>query len=211
MTASPSLDSYHHGNLRRALIEAALAALDRDGPAALSLRGLARTVGVSATAVYRHFANKDDLLAAIATEGFEGLSAEMRDRLTREPEADRLRRLEILGEGYVGYAVSHPGHYRLMFGKRMVERAAYPNLQQAAAHSYGMLEQAVADAVHAGDLPDQPVPLLSTLAWSLVHGLSTLSNDQLLTNPGLPSGTVLGGTLTRILTTALHRLAQPAE
>src|SRR5690554_5561170 len=153
MSATPEIDNYHHGNLRSALIGTALNALEQDGPAALSLRGLARSVGVSATAVYRHFANKDDLLAAIATEGFEGMSAEMSARLAREPNADRLRRLEILGEGYVGYVVSHPGHYQIMFGKRMVERASYPDLQQAASHSYGMLEQAVADAVRSGDLP----------------------------------------------------------
>ena len=204
-------DSYHHGNLRSALIRAALAALEHEGPSALSLRGLARAVGVSATAVYRHFANKDDLLAAIATEGFEGLSAEMIARLAQEPSADTLRRLVILGEGYVNYAVAHPAHYRLMFGKRMVEREAYPALSKAAAHSYGMLEQAVADAVASGDLPAVPVPLLSTLSWSLVHGLATLSNDGLLTDNSLPASAVLGKTFTQLLADALHRLAQPTE
>lgn len=211
MPANPAIDSYHHGNLRTALIGTALAALEQDGPAALSLRGLARSVGVSATAVYRHFANKDDLLAAIATEGFEGLSAEMMARLAQEPDADTLRRLVILGEGYVNYAVAHPAHYRLMFGKRMVERAAYPTLSKAAAHSYGMLEQAVADAVASGDLPAVPVPLLSTLAWSLVHGLSTLSNDGLLNDKQLPASAELGKTFTHMLATALKHLAQPAE
>jgi len=133
MSSTQEIDNYHHGNLRSALIGTALNALEQDGPAALSLRALARSVGVSATAVYRHFANKDDLLAAIATEGFEGLSAEMTARLAQEPDADTLRRLVILGEGYVNYAVAHPAHYRLMFGKRMVERVApdewlFPNM-----------------------------------------------------------------------------------
>lgn len=204
-------DSYHHGNLRSALIGAALAALEHEGPSALSLRGLARAVGVSATAVYRHFANKDDLVATIATEGFEGLSQDMHARLAKEPEADPMRRLVILGEGYVAYAVAHPAHYRLMFGKRMVERAAYPALAQAAAHSYGILENAVADAIASGDLPAMPVKMLSTLSWSLVHGLSTLSNDGLLTDNSLPASAVLGKTFTQLLADALHRLAQPAE
>lgn len=198
------MESYHHGNLRTALVDAALTALEQDGPAALSLRGLARSAGVSATAVYRHFANKDDLMAAIATEGFEGLSAEMNRRLASEADADALRRLMILGEGYSGYAMSHPAHYRLMFGKRMVKKDDYPDLSKAAAHSYGMLEQAVAEAVDAGQLPAVPVPLLSTMAWSLVHGLSTLHNDGMLNDKQLPQGPALGETLTQMLAMSLR-------
>jgi hypothetical protein len=98
-----------------------------------------------------------------------------------------------------------------MFGKRMVERAAYPALAQAAAHSYGILENAVADAIASGDLPAMPVKMLSTLSWSLVHGLATLSNDGLLTDSSLPASAVLGKTFTQLLADALHRLAQPAE
>ena len=209
MTAQAS--HYHHGNLHDALIRVALDALEDQGPATLSLRGLARTVGVSATAVYRHFGSKDELLAAIATEGFAGLSAEMNALLRREPDADALRRLEILGEGYVRYAVAHPAHYRLMFGKRMLERDAYPALNKAAAHSYGMLEAAVADAVESGALPTMPVPMLSTLAWSLVHGLSSLNNDGLLNDKTLPAGAELGRTFSRMLARSLSGLRQPTE
>lgn len=211
MSSPLATDSYHHGNLRSALIAAALAVLEKEGLATLTLRGLARSVGVSATAVYRHFANKDDLLAAIATEGFQGLSAEMATRLLQEPQADAFRRLVILGEGYVGYAVANPSHYRLMFGKRMIERAAYPVLSQAAGHSYGMLENAVTEAVGSGDLPALPVAQLSTLAWSMVHGLSALSNDDLLNDQRLPAATELGHTFTHLLATALRQLAQSTE
>lgn len=209
MTAQAS--HYHHGNLRDALIGAALEELQENGPAGLSLRALARAVGVSATAVYRHFANKDELLADIATEGFQGLSAEMTALLRREPDADALRRLEILGEGYVRYAVTHPAHYRLMFGKRMLEREAYPALKKAAAQSYGMLETAVADAVASGALPAMPVAMLSTLAWSLVHGLSSLNNDGLLSDKTLPAGAELGRTFSRMLARSLSGLSQATE
>lgn len=206
MTSAASPDNYHHGNLRDALVEAALTALEMDGPDALSLRGLARSAGVSATAVYRHFANKDDLMAAIATEGFEGLSQEMTQRLNQEPDADALRRLMILGEGYSSYAMSHPAHYRLMFGKRMVNKEDYPDLARAAAGSYGMLEQAVAETVEAGQFPALPVPLLSTMAWSLIHGLATLHNDGMLNQPDLPQGPALGKTLTQMLALSLRQL-----
>lgn len=211
MSSAAETDNYHHGSLRHALLDAALAVLEKGDMTALSLRGLARSAGVSATAVYRHFANKDDLLAAIATEGFQGLSAEMKARLLQEPQADSFRRLVILGEGYVSYAVANPSHYRLMFGKRMIERAAYPALAQAAAHSYGMLEHAIAEAVDSGDLPALPVVQLSTLAWSMVHGLSALSNDDLLNDQRLPAPAELGHSFTHLLATALRQLAKTTE
>ena len=202
------VEGYHHGNLRQALVDAALDRLADDSPAALSLRGLARAAGVSATAVYRHFANKEDLLAAIATEGFEGLSASMQQRLEREPGAGRLRRLVILGEGYVDYAIAHPAHYRLMFGPRMLARGEYPALAAAAAHSYGMLEQAVSDAITAGELPAMPEPVLSTLFWSWVHGLAMLNNDGLLARSDLPGTNELSHDFGELLANALNQFRE---
>lgn len=200
--------AYHHGDLRRALIDEALRVVQQDGPAALGLRALARAVGVSATAVYRHFASKDALLACIACDGFIGLCAAMEKQLDCEPQADARRRLVLIGAGYVSYAVAHPGHYRLMFGKRMIERAHYPHLAAAASRSYRMLSQSVADAIAADLLPALPVALLSTLCWSLVHGLATLHNDQLLSEPDLPDTTTLGTTLTQLLADALGALKE---
>ena len=207
-TATSSVKPYHHGDLRRALIDEALRVVQDDGPATLSLRALARTTGVSATAVYRHFEDKDDLLASIACEGFVGLCSAMESRLAREPDADARRRLVLIGEAYVGYAIAHPDHYRLMFGKRMIHRSAYPSLAAAAAASYDMLSQSVSEAVADGLLPSLPVPLLSTLCWSLVHGLATLNNDNLLTQSDLPDTATLGTTLTQLLADALGTLKE---
>jgi len=206
--ASTSVSPYHHGDLRRALIDEALQVVQQEGPAALSLRALARAAGVSATAVYRHFENKDDLLACIACEGFTSLCAAMETRLATEPGANTRRRLVLIGEAHVDYAIAHPGHYRLMFGKRMIGRAAYPQLAAAASASYGMLSQCVADAVADAALPALPVPLLSTLCWSLVHGLATLNNDNLLTEADLPDSATLGATLTQLLADALGSLKE---
>lgn len=200
--------SYHHGDLRSTLIRQALQVVQHDGPAALGLRALAHASGVSATAVYRHFTNKDDLLAAIACEGFLGLCQAMQTELASEPEADARRRLVLIGSAYVGFAIAHPGHYRLMFGKRMIERAAYPELAAAASRSYRMLSESVAESVADGLLPALPVPLLSTLCWSLVHGLATLNNDSLLTEPDLPDTATLGATLTQLLADALGALKE---
>lgn len=176
---NPQKTNYHHGDLRRALLDAALQRLAEAGAAALSLRGLARDVGVSATAVYRHFANKEALLAGIATEGFLGLKEET-ELGGREAGEDPLARLAGIGRGYVRFARRHPAHYRLMFGPRMLDRAQYPELEQAARASYAVLENAVADGVRAGALAPEDVALLSTAAWSLVHGLSSLVIDELI-------------------------------
>lgn len=209
MTHSPAAaPSYHHGDLRSALISEALRVVQQDGPTALSLRALARAIGVSATAVYRHFANKDDLLATIACEGFIGLCEAMQAQLASAPNADTRARLVLIGEAYVAYAIAQPGHYRLMFGKRMVERAAYPELAAAAATSYRMLSQSVADAIATDQLPALPISLISTLCWSLVHGLATLHNDQLLTETDLPDTATLGATLTQLLADALGRFKE---
>jgi len=176
--------NYHHGDLRQALIDAALARLREGGATALSLRALAKDVGVSATAVYRHFADKESLLAAIATEGFEGLKRETllgRDEADAGNQpADPLARFAGIGRGYVRYAREHPAHYRLMFGPRMLDIERYPDLARAASESYAVLETTVAEGVNAGALKHNDIQLLSTTAWSLVHGLASLIIDGLI-------------------------------
>src|SRR4029079_8364193 len=99
---------YHHGDLRRTLLDAALALVASQGVGALSLRELARKAGVSHAAPYRHFESREALLAALATEGFLGLGAEMMQTAAGEPNP--LLRFRALGVAYVIYAVRHPGH-----------------------------------------------------------------------------------------------------
>ena len=118
--------TYHHGSLREALIAAAILRLQADGIAKLSLRGLAADVGVSPTAVYRHFEDKLALLAAIACDGFSGLTRNMQKYLGAE-STDAMTALQRIGMGYIDYAIHHPAHYRLMFGQRMVERQRFPD------------------------------------------------------------------------------------
>src|SRR2546430_6260512 len=97
---------YHHGDLRRTLIDAALRIVEQVGPGALSLRELARHAGVSHAAPYRHFASREALLAALAAEGFRGLGAEM--AALASDGGDPLARFAALGLAYVRYAVAHP-------------------------------------------------------------------------------------------------------
>src|SRR5271155_999285 len=105
---------YHHGNLRRALIDAAVSAIAEHGIDALNLRQLAARAGVTPGAPYHHFANREELLRAIAEEGFERIEAQLiaaRDAAGAEAGP----RLEALGRAYITFAVSCPGHFRVMF------------------------------------------------------------------------------------------------
>ena len=171
--------SYHHGDLRRALIDGAVETIARRGIGALNLRQLAARVRVTSGAPYHHFANREDLLAAIADDGFRRLEAEL--VAAGERAADAGARLEALGETYVQFAIDHPGHFRVMFhGDAM---ASGPT--EAGLRSFELLRQAViacqeANAAPAGD----PAPLVLT-AWSAVHGLATLWVDGALPFEGL--------------------------
>src|SRR5579864_8623220 len=104
---------YHHENLRETLIEAAVALIGEAGPRAFTLREVARRAGVSHNAPYRHFPSKDDLLAAVAAEGFDRLTVSMQKSMARSTLPRQ--RLELCGVGYVGFALRWPQHFLVMF------------------------------------------------------------------------------------------------
>jgi AcrR family transcriptional regulator len=158
---------YRHGNLPAALQAAARQILNENGQQSVGLRETARRVGVSATAAYRHFASKDDLLASVAAEGFRELAAAM-ERATRGATP-----LTRAGLAYIEFAHHSPGLFRLMFGPILAGRANYPPLQAASARVEALLLRGVAD------LDQRPLDdnLAATAAWSLVHGLSYLMVD----------------------------------
>ena len=162
-----SMRSYRHGNLPVALLAAAREILDENGMHAVGLRETARRVGVSATAAYRHFTNKEDLLASVAAQGFHEL-AEAMQGATRG--ADPLIRG---GLAYIEFANQNRGLFRLMFGPVLAERTKYPTLQAATAGVEALLLRGVAD------LDQRPLNdnLAAMAAWGLVHGLSHLIVD----------------------------------
>jgi len=167
--------AYHHGDLKRELVAAGRQVLEEVGADALSLRGVARAAGVSQAAPYHHFADKEALLAAIATEGYAGLSAEMaaysKDATT--PGA----RKGGLGIGYVVFAFKNPELFRLMHGPRFAVAEKYDTLLTVAAESYDMLRSGVAACLEP-DASEAEVETACTAAWSLVHGASMLIVDQ---------------------------------
>jgi len=159
-----------HSNLPNTLRAAARAILDEAGQDAIGLREASRRVGVSATAAYRHFKNKEDLLASVAAEGFRELAAAMETGAT---ESDPLRAVSL---AYVEFALQKRGLFRLMFGPVLVQRAKYPELDEAARAVFGLLQRV---AVSANDGPRQDNSA-GMAAWGLVHGLSSLFIDGLV-------------------------------
>ena len=163
--------SYHHGELRTALVGAALDLLAEDGADALSLRAVARRAGVSAMAPYRHYPDKEALLAAVAAHGFDGL----RDAL-RQADAEALPGQALVAQAvaYVGYAVGRPALFRLMFGLKRL--GAHPELMAAGGAAYAVLGDRI-----AAELPAEADREAHTLGcWSLVHGLASLVLDGLV-------------------------------
>jgi AcrR family transcriptional regulator len=166
--------SYHHGNLRAALIEAARGILVTEGVGALSLRAVARRAGVSQTAPYRHFKDKEALLAELAAEGFRGLTARMLGEAAGATGAGARR--QALGRGYVLFAVENPAFLRLMFGSEIPQKSAHPGLCADADAAFAVLADAT-DAARAesGSTTDRRIAALA--AWSMVHGLANLLID----------------------------------
>jgi AcrR family transcriptional regulator len=155
------------------MLDATLALVRELGPAGFTLREAARRAGVSQAAPYRHFADKGALLAAVAEEGFLALTASMRDEMTRAPEDT----FAASGRGYVKFALTHPAHYKVMFGPSIVA-CAPPSLQQAGAAAFAVLVEAIARGQAAGTLRKDGRPEeLAIFASSAVHGFVSLVVD----------------------------------
>jgi AcrR family transcriptional regulator len=173
-------DAYQHGNLREALVQAGLKLLSENGVGGLSLRAAAQLAGVSHAAPYRHFRDKDALVAAIAEQGFLLLTETMRVELARCPHEDAPRRLEALGQGYVGFALAHPAYLRVIFGG-VIDKTEMPaGLIAAGTDSYELLRGVVARGLERGELRGGDADTVSLSCWSMVHGFSMLCIDQAL-------------------------------
>src|SRR5919198_1500800 len=164
MPAPPGARPYHHGDLRGVLWEAAVDAIAEAGPAAVSLRDLARRTGVSHAAPAHHFGDKAGLLSAVAADGFRRLAAALREAY----DASGGSFLEV-GVAYVRFAVGHRAHFEVMFRPELYRRDD-PEVAEAREAARSMLYPPAAAA--AG--PDADRLHAAVAAWSLAHGLATL-------------------------------------
>ena len=165
--------SYHHGNLRQALVEATLRLIEERGPLGFTLAEAARAAGVSPAAPYRHFRGRDDLLEEVARQGFE-MFAELLGAAAASGGASALRALSATGRAYLDFAVAHPGYYQAMF-ESGVAVAGNADLARAADRALNVLI-GVATRLAAQLPPDRrpPPTMVANHLWALSHGVVEL-------------------------------------
>jgi AcrR family transcriptional regulator len=172
VTTTPARrDTYHHGDLVRALVAAAVELARAGGPQAVVLREAARRVGVSATSAYRHFAGHADLLAAVRMEAQRELTAALRSEPVAEvpgggPGERAMARLHAACRGYLRFAQAQPGLYQAAFGTRADAAVR--------SESFGVLAETLDDLVAGGLMPAERRPGAEIGVWSSVHGLAEL-------------------------------------
>jgi AcrR family transcriptional regulator len=172
-TGRPVRRDYHHGNLKNVLIEAAISQIATHGARDLSLRELARSIGVSHASTYRHFPNKESVLATIAEQGFEELTRAM-EAAAKPHAGDPLEMLRATGIAYVDFGVSYPHHLQIMFGDAITRHEDYPTLVEASKKAYEVLVSVVREGQQAGRISAQDERLVALAAWAQVHGLAML-------------------------------------
>jgi AcrR family transcriptional regulator len=187
---------YHHGDLRRALVEEALRTIQSEGVNGLTLRGVGETLGVSRTALYRHFKDKGALLAEVAREGFCMFRLELIEaweRGGRGPQG-----FEDMGMAYVRFAVANPSHYRVMFGGSVV---GIPDaeLRTEGAGAFQALVDAIVWLQQHGLMRDDDPLQLAGYIWSVVHGIAMLVIDGQF-RPQADAGALTRFALTRLRT-----------
>jgi AcrR family transcriptional regulator len=162
---------YHHGDLRAALMRAALLLVEEHGVKGLALSNAARLAGVSVAAPYRHFKDKEALLAEIAAEGF-GLFRDALARASQSYPKDKVKRLVEMGVTYVDFALEHRSHFKVMW-EGGISKAKYPEVEKTAYEAYLLLEGAARELLPTAH-PGRQQALVAT-AWSLAHGYATLA------------------------------------
>lgn len=194
--------SYHHGNLRQALIAEAFSEVAATGPESFSLRAVARRVGVTPMAVYRHFPDKDALLVAVAAEAAERVGAAMQAALEHAP-ADPLERFRALGIAYVAFAVEHPQHFRALGMSALTDHEPDPMRTQ-----FDMRESLLG-AQDAGIISDAPVDHIMLAARSIIHGLAKLIVEGRFGDVDTAQARQLAINVTAVLGTGLVPRNQP--
>lgn len=164
---------YHHGNLRQALVEAALGLIAEKGPQGFTLSEAAKAVDVTPAAVYRHFAGRDDLIAEVARQGYDIFAALMEFAYNcGKPSA--LAAFEATGRAYLAFARKYPGHYMAMFESGLSFNA-WPDLALTAQKARDVLEKAAADlARHLPEGKRPPSTMVSAHIWAMSHGVVEL-------------------------------------
>lgn len=164
---------YHHGNLRAALVEAALRLIEEKGPTGFALSEAAKQAGVTPAAVYRHFAGREDLIAEAARQGYE-IFADLMEYAYDTGQPSALASFEATGRAYLAFARKYPGHYVAMFESGIsIQRT--PDLHAIATRALGVLEKAAVDlSQHIPEGRRPPPQMFAAHIWALSHGVVEL-------------------------------------
>jgi AcrR family transcriptional regulator len=162
--------AYHHGDLARALVGSALDLIAKRGPESLTVREVAASVGVTHGAAYRHFADKEALLAAVAEEGYRGLAHKLASA-ARAASVHPPGRVRALAAAYVEFAIARPAHYRVMWGPRFNEDGRFPALEAAISDAFSLVIAEFERGQTTGAFrDDEPARDLAIAFWVAAHG-----------------------------------------
>jgi AcrR family transcriptional regulator len=176
MTEAANQRGYHHGNLRAELLEQAVLQLRDTAPEQLSLRAVARALGVSQTAPYRHFSDKESLLAAIATRGYQDLFAALQKARSAAGEKAS-GQLRSVARAYVEFAAEKEQLFKLMFGPLAQPSARHPELREVSRETLLLVQSILSHGMQRSEFHPQDVIYLANAAWAGIHGVATLRID----------------------------------
>ena len=197
-------DRYHHGDLRRALLDEALRTIQQDGVDALTLRTIGVRLGVSRTALYRHFTDKRALLSSVATEGFRLLT----ERLLNAWKAGGIRGFNAMGVAYIRFAMGNPSHYRVMFGGFVDDGPRDDDLMRESTAAFQALVDAIGALQQEGAVRKDDALQLAQFIWAVVHGVSMLIIDGQLAHHRAPIDDLIQFAVERINTGVARSLRQ---
>ncbi|MCU0634872.1 MAG: TetR/AcrR family transcriptional regulator [Gemmatimonadaceae bacterium] len=193
---------YRHGDVEGAALRAARTLVETDGVSALSVRGIARAIGVSHAALYRHFADREALLAALGTEALTQLAREQ--AAARARHADPAAAVAAVARAYFRFALREPALYRAAFV--VSNKAEHPALRAAADAAEAPALAALRELAEAGQLVASDIPRLAAILWALLHGFSTLAIDGQLTEGTIALGRGAAATIERALLEVVRRI-----
>ncbi len=171
-----SKKSYFHGNLREAILMTSLRLIEESGVDHLSIREVAKATGVTHQAPYRHFKDREELLAALAQDGFEKLFIDLSKFI--EGATEPLQRATKIGEGYLHWAINNKEHFRLMFNRSVPDYETSAGLQAASDKLLQLVLSVVSENQAAGNIRDGDTRSIARKLWAAVHGVSVLFIDQ---------------------------------
>lgn len=191
---------YHHGDLKNALITAGIEILAEDGESGLSLRKVAGRAGVSHSAPYSHFADKQALIAAISTEGYRRLYEKLM-AVTRAYPVDPMRQLVEAAWAYTRFAQEDPAHFKITFSGILEKEKDYPEFVEMSKRSFSVVEEIVRECQEAGMLENGPTDAVAVSVWSMVHGFVLLLLENQISHTVTERMTIRG-----LLIFAINRL-----